>query len=215
MLRAWYRLVLHAFPRTFRQNFAREMEEVFVHCVEVERARRRGLARTLAPVRGFLDALVYAVAMRREKSGGQVSQSRFRERRRFVVKQDYRSTLRLARTQPRFVVAVVLMLGLGIGATTAIFSVVYGVLLKPLPFPEPDRIVQVWGALPARNLNNVSFTEANFWDMRDMNRTFDEFGAWHNASFSLTGGGTPERLDGALVSVGSCGLKVLGPSSWI
>jgi predicted permease len=94
------------------------------------------------------------------------------------------------------------MLALGIGATTAIFSVVYGVLLKPLPFPQPDRIVQVWGAMPERGLGTMSLTEANFWDMRDMNRAFEELGALHGASFSLTGFDAPERVTGAQVSVG-------------
>ncbi len=117
--------------------------------------------------------------------------------------QDVRSVLRLARRQPFFSAAVVLMLALGLGASTAIFSVVYGVLLKPLPFPEPDRIVQVWGALPARQLTNLSLTEANFWDMRDWNRAFEELGAFHSASFTLTGEDVaPERVTGASVSVG-------------
>src|SRR6185503_9069600 len=90
----------------------------------------------------------------------------------------------------------------GIGSTTAIFSVVQGVLLTPLPFPDADRIVEVWATLPARNIDQTSFTEANFWDMRDMNRTFEEFGAWHGASFSLTGVDQPERLEGARISAG-------------
>src|SRR5262245_60262051 len=106
------------------------------------------------------------------------------------------------RKQPFFTGAVLLMLALGIGATTAIFSVVYGVLLKPLPFPNPDRLVQVWGAVPARGINQTSLTEANFWDMRDMNRSLEEFGAWHGASFTLTGFATPERVAGATVSTG-------------
>ena len=119
-----------------------------------------------------------------------------------------RLAVRTLAKQPFFTGAILLMLALGIGATTAIFSVVQGVLLRPLPFPEADRLVEVWANLPARNIDRTSFTEANFWDMRDMNRTFEEFGAWHNASFSLTGVDTPERLDGATVSVGF--LRALG-----
>ena len=119
-----------------------------------------------------------------------------------------RLAMRMLRKQPLFTGAILVMLALGIGATTAIFSVVQGVLLKPLPFPEADRILEVWATLPARNIEQTSFTEANFWDMRDLNRTFEEFGAWHGASFSLTGVGTPERLDGASVSVGF--LRALG-----
>jgi putative ABC transport system permease protein len=115
---------------------------------------------------------------------------------------DIRSTLRLIRRSPALAAGIVVMLGLGIGASTAIFSVVHGVLLKALPFPEPDRLVRVWGALPARNLSNVSLTEANFWDLRDRNASLSEFGAWHGASFTLTGVAAPERLRGATVSVG-------------
>ena len=76
------------------------------------------------------------------------------------------------RKQPVFTAAVLVMLALGIGATTAIFSVVYGVLLKPLPFPEPDRLVQVFGSVPMRSISTTSLTEANFWDLRDTNRAY-------------------------------------------
>ena len=126
-----------------------------------------------------------------------------------------RLAMRMLRKQPLFSSAILVMLALGIGATTAIFSVVQGVLLKPLPFPEAGRIQEVWATLPARNIAQTSFTEANFWDMRDLNRTFEEFGAWHGASFSLTGVDTPERLDGARVSVGflrALGVRPIGGS---
>src|SRR5262245_1917722 len=114
---------------------------------------------------------------------------------------DFRGAWRTFRKNPGFTATVILTLALGIGCTTSIFSVVYGVLLKPLPFPAADRLVQVSGSLPARGIT-TTFSAANFWDMRDMNQTFDEFGALHSESFSLTGGGDPERLDGARVSVG-------------
>jgi predicted permease len=119
-----------------------------------------------------------------------------------VIVRNMRTTLRLVRMQPALTGAIVAMLALGIGATTAIFSVVHGVLLRPLPFPEPERIVEVWGSLPARGISAASFTEANFWDMRDLNRAFEEFGALHDASFTLTGGDRPERVTGARVSAG-------------
>jgi putative ABC transport system permease protein len=106
------------------------------------------------------------------------------------------------RSQPLFSAAVVGMLALGVGATTAIFSVVYGVLLKPLPFPEPDRIVQVWGSLPERGWRRSSLTEANFWDLHDRNRTLEAFGALGGASFSLTGFELPERVSGSRVTTG-------------
>ena len=115
---------------------------------------------------------------------------------------DLRHAVRLTLRQPAFALGIVVMLALGIGTTTALFSVVHGVLLKPLVFPEPDRLVEIFGAIPERNLDTISLTEANFWDLRDMNRAFEEVGARHGASFSLTGVDAPERLRGAQVSAG-------------
>jgi hypothetical protein len=123
---------------------------------------------------------------------------------------DVRHAFRTFIKNPGFTAIVLLTLALGMGSMIAIFSVVYGVLLKPLPFPDPERLVQVWGSMPSRNLTNISFTEANFWDFRDLNQSFEEFGAWHGASFTLTGFDVPERLRGAHVSVGffrSLGVK--------
>ena len=119
-----------------------------------------------------------------------------------MIKHDIRATLRLMKAQPLLSVVIVAMLALGIGATTAIFSVVHGVLLKPLPFPEPDRIVEISGTLPSRGWDRVSLTEANFWDLHERNRTFEAMGALAGASFSLTGFATPERLSGARVTAG-------------
>jgi putative ABC transport system permease protein len=117
-------------------------------------------------------------------------------------KQDVVSAVRFMRKQPILAGAIVLMLALGIGATTALFSVVYGVLLKPLPFPSADRIVQVWGSRPDRGWDQVSLTEANVWDLQDMNHAFDAFGAWHGASAILTDGAEPEQVSAALVTSG-------------
>jgi putative ABC transport system permease protein len=113
-----------------------------------------------------------------------------------------RQAIRLIKSQRFMTAGIIVMLGLGIGATTAIFSVVYGVLLKPLPFQEPDRLVQVFGSRPDRGWTAVSLTEANFWDLRDQNRTFEEFGAMGGASFTLTGLDQPERVSGSEVTTG-------------
>ena len=118
------------------------------------------------------------------------------------LRRDIRHACRTFIKNPSFSVIVLLTLGLGIGSTIAIFTVVYGVLLKPLPFPDPERLAQIWGSVPSRKIATTSFTEANFWDMRDLNGTFEEFGALHGASFTLTGLEAPERVTGALVSVG-------------
>ena len=75
-------------------------------------------------------------------------------------------------------------------------------LLKPLPFPEPDRIVQVSGTRLDRGWTTVSLTEANFWDLHDRNRTLEDFGMLSFTSFSMTGVGEPERLSGGEVTTG-------------
>ncbi len=203
MLRAIYRILLYACPPAVRREYGGEMEDGFVHCLEVERTRRTRAGRILAGVRGLADVLIFAARARWHGWGTPREEAHHtRSRRPLVILRDVRGTMRLMRSQPALTAGIVLMLALGIGATTAIFSVVYGVLLKPLPFPEPDRLVQVWGSLPSRGLSATSLTEANFWDMRDMNQSLSEFGALHGASFTLTGFEIPERVTGAIVSVG-------------
>ena len=203
MLRIIYRILLYACPPAIRRDYGAEMEEAFVHCLEVERARRTRLGGIVAAMRGLLDVLIFACRARWHGWGASAQPDHhIRSRRPLVILRDVRGTVRLMRSQPALTAGIVLMLALGIGATTAIFSVVYGVLLKPLPFPEPDRLVQVWGSMPSRGLSSMSLTEANFWDLRDMNQSLSDLGALHGASFTLTGFEIPERVTGATVSVG-------------
>jgi putative ABC transport system permease protein len=120
---------------------------------------------------------------------------------------DLRYGARALRKSGLFAAAALVTLTLGIGANTAMFSVLYGVLLKPLPFPEPERLVQIWGSVPAKGWTRASLAHANFWDLRDQNRTFAAVGAitWTTTTVTLTGRGDPEQLDAALVSAGFFG----------
>jgi putative ABC transport system permease protein len=115
---------------------------------------------------------------------------------------DVRQTLRGLRRSPGFTVVALLTVALGISANTVIFSVVRAVLLKPLPFPSPERIVQLWETQLDRGWTQSSFTHANFWDVRDQNRTFEAVGAESSTTLTLTGSGEPEQLSGARVSAG-------------
>jgi putative ABC transport system permease protein len=126
---------------------------------------------------------------------------------------DVRQTLRALRRSPAFTVIAVLTLTLGISANAVIFSVIRTVLLKPLPFPEPDRIVQMWETRLDRGWTQSSFTYANFWDVRDMNRTFEAVGALGYTSINLTGFDYPEQLGAARVSAGF--FRALGASAII
>jgi predicted permease len=99
-------------------------------------------------------------------------------------------------------VLAVVTLALGIGATSAIFSVFYAVLLRPLPFAEPQTLVQLWESRSRQGWNQASFTEANFWDVRARNKTFEEMGALHWGDGNLTGFGDPEHVSVFRTSAG-------------
>ena len=114
---------------------------------------------------------------------------------------DLKYGMRLMRRSPGFVVAAILTIALGIGATTAMFSVVYGVLLQPLPYGEPERLVNIWTTAPKRGLPRAYVGMANVYDYRARNHVFEEIAALRAvANFNLIGEGEPERLFAARVS---------------
>src|SRR6185369_10402337 len=102
--------------------------------------------------------------------------------------------------RPTFTLIAVVTLALGIGANTAIFSSVYALLLKPLPFPDLDRVVAVWDSYPSRGVLRNEVAMANFLDWRTQNQSFDQLALYRWWSANLTGVGQPERLQGFLVT---------------
>ncbi len=112
--------------------------------------------------------------------------------------QDVRYAARVFWKQPAFAAAAVLTLALGIGATTAIFSVVYGVLMKPLPFQEPERLVSLQQIAP--HGPGVNHGRGTYLTFRENHQVFEGIGAWDPTEVSITGGGEPERVQGLLVS---------------
>jgi putative ABC transport system permease protein len=114
--------------------------------------------------------------------------------------QDLRFAARQLAKSPGFTLVAVLTLALGIGATTAIFSVVYGVLLRPLPYPQPDRLVRPLFIDPQGQLHGA-FSAPNFLDYRAASRTLSGVSGVHGGTLNLSGnGGEPERLPAAWVS---------------
>jgi hypothetical protein len=107
--------------------------------------------------------------------------------------QDVRYTARMLRKHPGFAAVTALTLALGIGANTAIFSVLYGVLLKPLPFHEPERLVAVWHRAPGLNLPQLEQGAATYLTYRASNRVFEDIAVWDREEVSITGHGEPER----------------------
>lgn len=113
---------------------------------------------------------------------------------------DLRYALRGVFKQPGFAAVVVITLALGIGASTAIFSVVNAVLLRPLPFPNSDRLQVVWGNYRALNIERLPAKAAEYDDYAKQTQVFDAVAAYSNQSFNVSSGGEPERIRGAVVS---------------
>ncbi len=113
------------------------------------------------------------------------------------VRQDVVYALRRLLSAPGFTAVAVLTLALGIGANGALFSIVNGVLLKPLPYPEPERLVRVVGRYEGRN---VVMSPANFLDVRAAATSLECFAALDNGAFTMTGRGEPRRVESAEVS---------------
>jgi len=124
--------------------------------------------------------------------------------------QDLRYGARMLLKKPGFTLIAILTLALGIGANTAIFSVVNTVLLRPLSFREPQRLVKIWAANTknASAPSNISYP--NFVDWRDQNQSFEGLAAHFSTDYNLTGAGEPERLSGVRASANL--LTVLGVS---
>jgi predicted permease len=138
----------------------------------------------------------------------------FERRRRLTrylaeLRQDAGIGLRLLRRAPGFAVVAVLTLALGIGANTAIFSVIDAVLLRPLPYPEPDRLMLVSETLPDGSINSVSGGAYLDWIAHE--HSFEALVLTHRISMNLRGQGTPERLTGMSVSHGLLDLLRVPP----
>ncbi len=108
-----------------------------------------------------------------------------------------RSLLRGFRSSPGFLLIVILTLAVGIGATAAIFTVVHAVLIRPLPYPESDRLVAVWNHAPGMNLDQFEHSEGSYLVYRRHNHVLEDLGIYGEGSVTLTGGDQPERVEAA------------------
>ena len=116
-----------------------------------------------------------------------------------ALRQDVRFTIRSLIAQPVFTIVAVITLGLGIGANTAIFSVVNGVLLAPLPYREPDRLVRLWESMQEAPKIMVSYPD--YLDWRARTHSFEDLSIYNPFdSFNYTGNGDPERIHGGLAA---------------
>jgi putative ABC transport system permease protein len=115
---------------------------------------------------------------------------------------DLRYASRQLRSNPGFAAVTILVLALGIGANTAVFSVINTVLLEPLPFPDSGQLVQIWESNPSRGEVQETVSPWNFLDWQKLSATLPEIAVHEYESLALVTRGAPERMDSALVSSG-------------
>ena len=198
------RLALLAFPRRFRDAYAQDMAAFFVDRWLASPGFR---ARGVLFVRSMASVVTAAASERVKPSDAPARPLGIRSPRGGVVNsvlQDVRFALRLIRRQPSYALFVVLTLAIGIGANTAVFSVVNGVLLRPLPFAESNRLVAIWGRFdPESGFDFPQFVLSlpEYVDYRNQSRSYEEVAAFATTSITVGGDGVePERVPGATIS---------------
>src|SRR5262249_2275765 len=122
--------------------------------------------------------------------------------------QDARYGLRMLLKKPGFTLTAVITLSLGIGATSTIFSFVNGILLRPLPYQDSERLVLLGEIAAKRGNVSMGISPLNFLDWREQNRVFTGVAAYHESGYSFTGSGEPEQLSGANISYNT--FEILG-----
>ena len=185
------RLLLH------REDAERTLDDEMRHHIECETAER--IQQGMTPEEARRSALVDFGGVERFKE--QVRDARG-TRPAEDFGRDLRYALRVLRRNPGFTAATVLTFALGIGASTAIFSVVYGVLLRPLPYAEPERLVVLWEHDLKRGRDRNVVALRNFEAWRERSRSFEGMAALLPAPVTLASPSGPERVSGAEVSPG-------------
>ena len=202
-----YRLLLRAFPRDLRRAFGDEMVQLFEAQRRAAREAGEGIGRLW--IRAVADALVHGAAERIAIFPGQCRSSvqrlagwrRAKWRcwmRAFV--HDLKHAIRLLVRQPGVTIVAIVTLALGIGANAAIFSAVDAILLRPLPYEDPDRLVMVWEKRQAEGVLDNLVAAADFMDWARMNTVFDSMAAFTPTTRDLTNAGDPARLAAGAVS---------------
>lgn len=207
-----YRFILRAYPRRFRDEVASELLDTFTRFEKgMGNGRRRFVLRELADLLLNLPAEWWTTwwgGRRGARGCDRKSQVPFQH-----LYADVRIGLRGLRKRPGFTVATTVVLGIGIGATTSIFTVVNAVLLRPLPYPESERLVTVWQTNPRWSESpnpilrsmayELSLSWATYQDWLESNTSFDALGVYMSPrTMAITGGGESDILDAVPSSSG-------------
>jgi putative ABC transport system permease protein len=213
-----YRLALLAYPARFRREMGADMTDLFLDLCERERVShgRRGVVRLFC--RTLLEVTRNGLAERlrsNDRRRGRTPAPRVHRQRgdAFVsrIVADVRFAIRAMGRQPVFTGTVVAMLALGIAGVSAIFSVFNALFLRPLPFPEANRLVNLDETAPQWNLEFVSVRYADFHGWRAENQTFESMAAWDETSYNMLIDGEPLRATAALVTHDIMDVLRIGP----
>ncbi len=198
-----YQLLLRLFPGEFRDRFGLQLLDLFRDQHRAASARGR-LALVPFWLRIVADAFVSALSERLARRPALHIEGRLMH----GWLQDVRYALRTMRRRPALSLVIVATLALGIGANTAIFSLVNTVLLRRLPYANPDRLVMIWEQRLDRGSGDRPVAPANFFDWRARAASFDDVAWSRDSVFNVTGDGPPETLIGYRFSANM--LQVLG-----
>jgi putative ABC transport system permease protein len=195
-------LVVIFFPARVRRPFADDIVRMFERQLEEVRRERRGVARFVAAAAA--DAFGHGTAERLAILD-EARRTFTPEIRRWrcwmhAFRQDLRYGLRRLAAQPAVTMVALVTLALGIGANTAIFSAVNAVLLRPLPYADPGRLVMVWEKRQSEGVLDNVVAPADFLDWSTMNGTFEAMAAFTSTMVDLTGAGDPVRVPAGVVS---------------
>src|SRR4029077_3723800 len=178
-----FRMLLRLLPAEFRGDFGPEMEQVFVE--QREEAAREGGKMGIWRLWWETAKGIFTTAPREHLS---------------MLRQDSTFALRMMRKNLGFTLAAIIVLGLGIGANPAIFSVVNAVLLKPLPYQHGERLLMMRQSTPASGLMGRTVSVPELMDYRRQNRSLDAIVEYHNMQFILLGRAEPEQVETGVVS---------------
>lgn len=173
-----YKILLYLYPSAFRKEYGEEMSRVFLQ-------RRRDVSGfpwiLFFWVEECFDTLWNAIQVHGD-----------------ILQRDLRYTIRTLFRTPGFAMTAIIVTALGIGANTAVFSVVDTVLIRPLPYSNPDRLVRFWERFA--DYGRTELSPGNYRDWQQRSHSFEAMGAYTNVSVNLVGQGNPERVDGASVT---------------
>jgi putative ABC transport system permease protein len=195
MVRAARLLLYVLLPADIRDDVVAELDAEYARAIRPSRASWRAAAWYWRQAAGSIGP---ALAMRRRRRTVYRGHDMHTIVTRWSVEawQDLKFAVRLLQRQKMFTAAAVATLALGIGATTAMFSLVDGVLIRPLPYEDPDRLIRIWSSNP-RGIPRNQISPPDFFDWREQARGLSALAGFNTADVTLTSGGDPARVLGA------------------